>query len=312
MQRPVLILLSGLALFLAARAFAAMQEEVPPAPSVKPLTETYRLRVQNARYGRVEVSTDGGRAYVLVGRVLRAATAPGLDKTARQSGAVLRSSTYGLAFSIAPNEALKLRPRADTLARASAPPETSSIVTNLDVKSGLFGDLIPPPRTPVHLQAGTGETVPLPESYAPGEDDAYVFLVTLPPPPASTGAQTASDEQRLTEWKKTVHKRIEEMGKNYADSAIARARAEKRAVVTGTLTLRAKLPDKEPDPIQIVTYAIDGDFVAAQNTPPFVYAWDTTRVSDGEHTIEIRAHNARGVLLTRARALVVVANKSLK
>lgn len=277
---------------------SAAQDDAPPAPSAAS-AETYRLRVENTRLGRVELSVDGGRTYRLVGRVLHPATAPGLDKTAKKSGLVLRGNGYGLAFSLAPNESVKLRPRPEAAgSRRSSTPENSAIVTNMEPKQGIFGDLLPPPAAPVRLQAGTRDTAPIPESYRPGEDDVFVFLVTLPAPNASAPA----------EWRKQVQDRIEASANRYAETAIARAQAEKRRIISGTLTLRAKLPAGEPDPITLVTYAVDGDFVAAQNTPPYVYTWDTTQVPDGEHVVEIRAHNARGVLLTRARALVVVHN----
>ena len=105
-----------------------------------------------------------------------------------------------------------------------------------------------------------------------------------------------------------IVERVKSLADAYAADAIFRARAARHVIVAGTLTLKARLPQDEPDPIAAVIYAIDGDVVAAQNTPPFSYDWDTHRVPNGEHVVEIRALNAGGVTLTKARSLVVVRN----
>jgi hypothetical protein len=140
-----------------------------------------------------------------------------------------------------------------------------------------------------------------PDAYAPTEEDVFVFLVSLSPP-------AGADAQHMTAWKQALDQRIAKLGESYAAQAAVRARAEKRLVVSGLLTLRAKLPANEPDPIAAVTYTIDGNVVAAQNTPPFTHTWDTRQVANGEHVVEIRALNGRGSLLTRAIALIVVEN----
>jgi hypothetical protein len=119
-----------------------------------------------------------------------------------------------------------------------------------------------------------------------------VFTVTLPSGPPQDA----------------VLKRIETLAQAYAAGAVARAKAERRTVASGILTLRAKLPTGEPDPIAAVTFSVEGDVVSAQNVPPFVYAWDTRRVPDGEYLVEIRALNGRAALISHARALVAVHN----
>lgn len=273
--------------------------------------ETYRLRVENTRYGRVEMSADGGAHYILVGRVQNPATALAAEKVATTPGSVLRSDKQSVVFAVAPGRIIKLRPRAAKpptsagrkrgVSAWTPPPDTASIVTNLEAGQGVFGEFAPPFRSEARLQIGQDTLAPFPDAYAPTEDDAFVFLVTLPPPAGSDAPQAA-------EWKQTLGQRIAKLGENYAAQAAARARAEKRLVVSGALTLRAKLPTSEPDPIAAVTYAIDGNVVAAQNTPPFTYAWDTRQAPDGEHVVEIRALNGRGSVLTRALALIVTQN----
>lgn len=295
-------------------------QEAPDAPSLPVTDETYRIRVQNVQYGRVEASVDGGAHYLLIGRVLRPATAPGLDKTAKARGLVVRSGTDGIAFSIAPNEVLRLRPRSPSIKAVKGAKgvasktfwpasETSAIVTNLNAAQDIFSNaLLAPPKSAVRLQSEPRDLETFPEGYAPSEQDTFVLLVKLPLPKPAPGAPSASDAERTETRKADVRQRIEAQGKQYADTAIARANAERRSVVTGMLTLRARLPKGEPDPITAVTYYVDGDMVAAQNVSPFTYAWDTTRVENGEHVVEIRALNSRASVITRARALVVVRN----
>jgi hypothetical protein len=128
----------------------------------------------------------------------------------------------------------------------------------------------------------------------------FVVSVALPPPSSLANQPDA--------WKAKVQARVEALAQSYAADMLFRARAARRKIVAGTLTLHAQLPANEPDPIAAVTYVIDGDVVAAQNVQPFTYAWDTRQVPDGEHVVEIRALSAGGGIITRARALVVVRN----
>src|SRR5579859_5414054 len=103
MRSHPLILLS-LALTLPARIGAALPRTHEPhetgaahqadAPQSQ---ETYRLRVENVEYGRVEVSVDGGRHYLLIGRVVQAAEQQAADAEAVQPGVVARSGGDGLA-----------------------------------------------------------------------------------------------------------------------------------------------------------------------------------------------------------------------
>jgi hypothetical protein len=286
-----------------------LQAQTPPtSPPQAESGATYRLRVENGRFGRVEMSADAGKTYVLVGRVLREATSATPNKAVKTPGTVLRAGRDGMAFGVAPGLTLKLRPQwavkppspGNKKGAKVRPPATepSAMVTDIPVDEGIFGSLAPPSGTPVRMQRNPGEPEPIPTGYSPSETDVFVFLVTLPKPPAEGAA--------------TLAQRIEMLSKAYADGAAARAQAAKRKVVSGMLTLRAKLPEGEPDPIDAVTYMADGELLAAQNTPPFSYSWDTSGVPDGEHVVEIRAFNKTGRMLTRARALVVVQNTPAK
>ncbi|HZO87248.1 MAG TPA: Ig-like domain-containing protein [Chthonomonadaceae bacterium] len=304
MKLQLRIAMAAPGLFLALALLSGMAVPAANGQTDASLQKTYRLRIENRQYGRIEVSADGAH-YFLVGRVLHPATALASDKVATTPGSVLRSGNAALTFAVAPGKTLKLRPYTSSLPSGagrkrrhpsvgSRMQEASAIITNLEPGRGLFGELLPPFRCPVRLETGTEALMAFPAAYTPTEDDVFVFLVTLPPAPANE--------------KEAVRQRVERLAQVYAAGAVSRARAENRMVVSGLLTLRAKLPPGEPDPIAAVTYAIDNHVVAAQNTPPFVYTWDTRQVSDGEHVVEIRALNGGGGLLTRARALIVVHN----
>lgn len=269
--------------------------------------ETYRLRVENSLFGRVEMSSDAGKSYTLVGRVIRPATSATPSKGVKEAGSVTHSNHDGLAFGVAPGLVLKLRPLWDVAppprsnkkgSTSLRPPaaEPSAIVTDIPKNKGVFGSVVPPPGSEVKMIATSGELHLIPTGYAPSEQDSFVFLVSLPKfsaPGVATPAEL-----------------IEKLGKEYADGAATRAHVAKRKVVSGSLTLQAKLPPGEPDPIDAVTYMVDGELQSAQNTAPFSYLWDTKNVTDGEHIVEIRAFNKAGRLLTSARALVVVQNKT--
>ena len=107
-----------------------------------------------------------------------------------------------------------------------------------------------------------------------------------------------------------LQERVTALGQAYTTQSIARARQERRSIVSGTLNLKAKLPEGEPDPIAYVTYAIDSRMVSTQNVAPFTFDWDTRQTTDGEHVVEVRALNRNGHMITQKRALVVVQNKA--
>lgn len=292
------------------------------APSVSDLpNESYRLRVENIRYGRVEMSADGGEHYVLVGRVARPATKKATDKTAKTAGVLLRVSGNGLVFSVAPGRTLSLRPEqtpalpGDEPHGRHLPPsftaDPSAILTNLSPDQGLFGDLLPPTSSPAYIQFGTSDLSSFPDGYALGDGDVFVFVVTLPTPKSASSPSLTSIQpvQPTLAWKNAATlKRIQTLGQAYEAGAVARARAEKRVVVSGTLTLRANIPAGEPDPVAAVTYLVDGDMIAVQNVAPYDYALDTHRFPDGEHVVEIRAVSGHSSLISKVRALIVVQN----
>ena len=309
--RRSLFLCLGFSLWLGMGLSAGAQIAVRK-PEADPPKETYRLRVENAQYGRVEISLDRGLHTILIGRVQKPAVQIAKEKTATAVGTVLRAQGDGIAFCVATGRILKLLPAvvpAKTLPKGKKilPPGPAGIVTDLVAGQGLFRELLPPAGTAVGAIADTPREAPFPADYLPNLDDVFIFHISLPLPPAKAGETEAQREDAL---KESVRAQVTALQKEYAAGAIARAAANKRKVVSGTLTLRANIPEGEPDPVTAVTYLLDGRFIAAQDTAPFVYQWNTQNVEDGEHVLEIRAVNRNARLVTRMRALVVVQNGS--
>jgi hypothetical protein len=305
---PVLLLLT---VFSAARA--QDKDTVPNAPSITTIKETYHLRVENALYGRVEISVDEGRRYTLIGRVLHPAAVIVPDKTATTPSTVLRGSGDGLALAATPGQALKLLPNAPHSpgkpGRPAPPPapEAGAIVTNLEPGSAFFTDLLPPNGSEVRVQIGTHTAIPFPKDYGPSPQDVFHLSVQLPLPPPPAGT-TLTEAERLSAFRIEMRKKIQQLGETYANGAIGRAEAEKRKVVSGTLNLRPKFPADEPEPIAAVSFILDDDSLSTTTVAPYTYEWDTRRATEGEHIIEIRALNPSGGIITRLRMLLVVHN----
>lgn len=293
-------------------------DDIPLAPRVTASGEAYRLRVENREYGGISLSADGGLHYTLIGRVTRPASTVALDREAQATAQVVRGGGMGFAFAVNLGQSLKLRPlgvsaptgakRTQAMSFASEP---FSILTNLAPRTGLFGDLLPPAGARVKLESDGGFQHGFPTPYQPSLEDAYVFFVTLP-------AQGTEEEKRRREegtrqgtkvQAHSIQESIAALGQAYTAQSLARARQEHRAVVSGVLHLQARLPEGEPDPIDYVTYSIDGRAVSQQNVKPFSYDWDTRRADDGEHVVEVRALNRNLHVVTYKRTLVVVQNK---
>ena len=284
-------------------------QEIPPAAPDTALAmsrETYRLRVENAKYGRIELSIDGGEHFVLVGRVLKpaAVATPGAD--AEHPGSVVRSSGDGFAFGVAPGQIIKILPDTNVARRGKLP--GSAITTDIKPHTGIFGEDCPPLGTAALQQPGHGAWRVFPNGFTPSEDDWFGFVIPVPEVRGIAAVATAPPDPAVLARLTATRKRLAALADDYASQAIARARAGKRDIVSGLVILRAKLPSGEPEPITAVTYSIDGDIVSAQNTLPSTYGWNTARVSNGEHVIEIRALSKYATVVTRVRVLVLVSN----
>ena len=276
-------------------------QEADRHPTPAPQTPLL-LRVENIPLGRVEVSADGGAHYRLVGRVTQSAKQPDVDRGADKAGVVLRSGAEGLAFAVAPGQALKLFPVPVPHVRKKrgkkfiipTPQEKSGIYTDLPAKTGIFGDLRPGRGNAVQVESDAGRPQSFPDIFTTDERNVFLFTLTEPETPNPKAPP--------------VSEQINALADAYDAGATARARVAHRPIISGVWTLHAKLPPNEPDPIVYVSYVVDDDTVATQNTAPFSFGWDTKLVPNGEHMIEIRALNSLGALVTHVRALVVVDN----
>ena len=164
-------------------AAIGQNQVVQSGASSNDVHESYRLRVENALYGRVEASLDGGKSYILIGRVLRPATAAAPDKTATQPGALLRGSSEGMAFAVSVGLALKIRPESGSAASEKGmrfPPLPTSaaaeIVTSVNSDKGLFGKMLPPAGSKVMFQAPSHSPGPFPEGYSVSQTDSFVVI----------------------------------------------------------------------------------------------------------------------------------------
>ena len=283
----------------------AAQEAV--RTSAAPSAETYRLRIENIQYGRIELSLDAGKHYLLVGRVVHAATAPIVEASAKP-GKIVRSSSEGIALSALAGQVLKLRP--EPSAASHEPVKDYDIVTNIPAARPLWGKYAAPAGSTVQLQPDGHEPGDFPEGYALGAADRLVICAALPlpDPPIGVGLPAQTDSERKTAFTHALRAAFESLAAEYRDSAVTRATAEKRKVASGILTLRPTLQPDEPDPVTAITYSIDDVTVCARTTAPYLFGWDTSTVNDGEHVIEVRALNAAGGVITKTRYLVVVKN----
>ena len=258
-------------------AFA--QDEVPEAPATKyssPLSqEQYRIRVQNAELGRIDISMDRGSHWLLVGRVTKPMTAPGKDHEVRESGQIVKCPSTGIRISLGAAKAMTLLPGADkgTKKRTFT---SGNIVTNLGLHAALFEGIKPLLGSKCFLLRNDSETE-FSDTFMPQDDDSFLIKV-------SGRLETITKEAILLE------------AKDYFENALARAKAEKRTIVAGTLTLKIRISMGDVDPVKVVFYVIDGDTIAIQNASPFQFQWETDHLDDGEYLVEIRGQNAGGTI----------------
>jgi Big-like domain-containing protein len=80
---------------------------------------------------------------------------------------------------------------------------------------------------------------------------------------------------------------------------------ESEKVQRGRATISARVMGEG---ITYVTFYLDGALAKVTNKQPFVWEWDTTRVANGEHLIEIRGLDQNGATVTSALSKVIVDN----
>jgi len=80
----------------------------------------------------------------------------------------------------------------------------------------------------------------------------------------------------------------------------------KLATISGNVTLQADLSKART--VKLVAFLVDGKLVGLTNQPPFHYPWDTTRASNGVHTIKITGTDALDSVVSEKSLQVVVKN----
>ena len=310
--RIVFALIGVLSLPCGARQ--APQDEVPLAPQRASSREAYRIRVENMLQGSIRVSTDGGLHYTLIGRVTRPAAAVQPDRSANLPGVVLRGSGDGIALAVNLGQVLKLRPEVANGAGGkrggtTLAPEPGAIATNIAPRSGIFADLLPPSTAQVKLEVAPRVLRPFPTLYDPQQEEPIVIVVSRQDEETGNREPGTANPQLSTLNPQLIAQRVAALGQAYFAQSLAHAKQEHRPVVSGVLSLKAKLPEGEPDPISFVLYVVDNQIVSSQNVPPFQFEWDTRREAEGEHLVEVRALNRNSHVITTKRALLVVQNK---
>ncbi len=166
--------------------------DVPPAFPAFARVETERIRVLNVQGGPVQVSTDAGRTWRLVGRV----TAPATESLAgylasgyAPPGTVAATAVHGIrirvgGLSSAYPKMINLVPRefATTLKTFGGHTSgASGIYTNIPTGTGIFRDLSPYVGSRVYLD--NDSLMPLPTGYVPRVGDTLAIVVKRPANP---------------------------------------------------------------------------------------------------------------------------------
>ena len=266
--------------------------------------DTYQLRLENAQFGRIEISLDGGKRYHLIGRVTEPATQTIAVRGTNERGTVWKSGKDGLTLLTTTGRGLFLKTQGASKKGKKLPGlpsvEPSAIHTNLVAGGGILGELAPTPGSPVALLNSRGNAEPFSEQYKPHTGDVLLVRATL------------ADEKGNVRNGETLTESIEKLEATYSAGAVARARANGWRIISGSLTLKAALPAHEPDPITFVTFLIDGEEVSTSNNAPFNLEWETRSASNGEHIVEVKAYNKEYRLLTQTRLILVVKNEPEK
>ena len=163
--------------------------DVPPAFAHFAQVETHRIRVVNAAEGAVQVSSDGGATWQLVGRV----TAPATDSLTgylasgyAPPGTIAATAVHGLRIRVgdltsAYPKMVNILPRefAQTLKTFGGHVAgASGIYTNIPTGTGIFRELCPYVGNRVYLDGD--HLTPLPVNYVPHPGDTLVIVVKRP------------------------------------------------------------------------------------------------------------------------------------
>ena len=78
--------------------------------------------------------------------------------------------------------------------------------------------------------------------------------------------------------------------------------------VAGSVTLEAVVSDEVK--VTGVEFLVDGKVLATDTEAPYSVVWDTTKVANGEHSVQARGNVAEGAAVVSKPLKVVVANQA--
>jgi hypothetical protein len=164
--------------------------------------ETHRIRIVNRREGAIQVSTDKGQTWRLIGRVVVPATSVAQGYTAvhyAKPGTVAATAVHGLRLRVGADDAnnrpplvLAVEPAEYTTQRTvnGLSPNSgfggyvagaAGIFTDIPAGTSLFRELAPITGNPIYLESTSGRLFPLPESFRPmGYGETVVILALAP------------------------------------------------------------------------------------------------------------------------------------
>lgn len=275
--RPLLCSLATVCVALFGPVFAALavrpQDPAGAAPATQnDWVELHRLRIVNAKDGAVQVSTDGGNTWRLLGRVNAPATtvAEGyLAANYAEPGTVAATAVHGLRIRTGGQDPTLHAPL--TLAvqpREFAGPVnkgygghvagSAGIFTDIPAGSPFFRGLAPFVGNPVFSETRTGRLVPLPDTFQPkGQPgETLVILVRRPKNPLvevtfenrAGGEVTATFADGTKQTVTSVVQPVKGVGRfdGTAYTGVGRINTAHTGVITvGTAPVDASLPEGE-------------------------------------------------------------------
>lgn len=176
-------------------AGAAVSTVVPG--SVNDTVELYRLRITNQEAGAIQVSSDQGVTWRLIGRVVVPASGTQEGYIAAEyarSGTVAATAVHGHRIRISAQDLSLHAPRLISIdpkeyVKAALPttygghrPGVSGIYTDIPAGTSLFRELAPINGNDVYLESpGSGRLFPIPSSFYPtGKGEVLVIPVVTP------------------------------------------------------------------------------------------------------------------------------------
>jgi hypothetical protein len=171
--------------------FAGLPKAIPPTFTAPASVEAWRIRIDNNVDGPIDVSSDGGSHWLLIGRVINPATRVLQGYLAAgyaQIGTVAATAVHGIRIrlgstSTAYPDMINIVPKEFAVTPVYFGGHiagASGIYTDIPAGKSLFRELAPYVGTVTYLQSGDGVLHPLSEIYTPQINDILVLIVRRP------------------------------------------------------------------------------------------------------------------------------------